>query len=304
MQNDLNVLTLTGTVSVNHNIAGSINIGGGGGTGNEDAILSGTWTKTSYSNSNITKLSPAFPDTVEFPNVTAVEYRACQYAIGGKYWNLPECVTVGSYAFLNNSVIISINLPKCTEISNNAFNSCTNLTTISLPKCVTVGVSAINVTKIQTLDLPECVTISNDGLRNNGFLTTVNLPKCQTIGTQAFIACNNLTSIDLPSIVTINSRAFNNSGGTLLATVVLGENIAEIGTSAFMGCTSLESFTVKATTPPTLGTGVFTNTPIAGSGTGKIYVPASAVDTYKAASGWSTYASHIEAIPSEESQGE
>lgn len=295
--NDLNVLTISGVVSVNHNISGSIGVVGGGG--NDDAILSGVWTKTSYSNSNITKLSPGLPDTVEFPNVTEVESYACGYTIGGKYWNLPECVTVKPYAFTNNTVIVSINLPKCTEVSTYAFNYCQNLTTISLPKCVTVGASAFINTKIQTLNLPECVTIGNEGLRNNGFLTTVNLPKCQTIGQQAFIA-TKITSIDLPAITTIKYRAFMSVD--TLATVTLGENIAEIGQGAFSGCTALESLTVKATTPPTLGTSAFAQSPLTGSGTGKIYVPAASVDTYKEADVWFQYASHIEAIPSEESQ--
>lgn len=294
MQNDLNVLTISGVVNVNHNVSGSIGVGST--SEYENSILSGTWTKSTYSNSNITKLLPGLPDNVTFPNVTEVGAHACGYSVGGKNWNLPECLTVGSYAFSSNNKIISINLPKCTEVSANAFNSCQNLITISLPKCVTVGTLAITNSKIQTLDLPECATIGDDGLRNNGFLATVNLPKCQTLGAGAFIACPNLTSIDLPSIVTINSRAFN--GNTLLETVILGENITEIGSSAFMGCTALASLTVKATTPPTLGTSAFANTQLAGSGTGKIYVPAASVDTYKEANVWSQYASHIEAISS------
>lgn len=292
--NDLNVLTISGVVSVNHNVSGSIGVGST--SEYENSILNGVWSKSTYKNSSIIKLLPGFPDNVEFPNVTEVGAHACEHSIGGKNWNLPECLTVGSYAFCNNKTITSILLPKCTSLSNYAFDGCSNLTTVSLPKCVTVGTLAITNSKTQTLDLPECVTIGDDGLRNNGFLTTVNLPKCQTLGAGAFIACPNLTSIDLPSIVTINSRAFN--GNTLLETVILGENITEIGSSAFMGCTALESLTVKATTPPTLGTSAFANTPLAGSGTGKIYVPAASVDTYKEANVWSQYASHIEAIPS------
>jgi hypothetical protein len=42
-------------------------------------------------------------------------------------------------------------------------------------------------------------------------------------------------------------------------------------------------------------TNVFNSTPIK-SGTGYIYVPRSRVDSYKAASNWSTYAAQIRAI--------
>ena len=54
---------------------------------------------------------------------------------------------------------------------------------------------------------------------------------------------------------------------------------------------ALLSLTIQALTPPTLSNTLPT--------TVAIYVPASAIDTYKAASGWSTYASQIQAIPNE-----
>ena len=68
-----------------------------------------------------------------------------------------------------------------------------------------------------------------------------------------------------------------------------------MGQEAFRYCTSLTSVTVKSATPPTLGFGVFYN----GSSNLVIYVPAESVDAYKSASGWSTYADRIQAIPSE-----
>jgi hypothetical protein len=71
-------------------------------------------------------------------------------------------------------------------------------------------------------------------------------------------------------------------------------NVTRIGRYAFYDCTTLASVTVEPTTPPTLGSSIFGNN---ASGR-KIYVPSASVDTYKAASGWSDYASDIEAIPS------
>ena len=54
----------------------------------------------------------------------------------------------------------------------------------------------------------------------------------------------------------------------------------------------MKSVTVNATTPPTLGESALDYT-----NNCPIYVPAASVDVYKAASGWSTYASRIQAIP-------
>ena len=52
--------------------------------------------------------------------------------------------------------------------------------------------------------------------------------------------------------------------------------------------------TIKAVTPPEVGTGVFN-----GMGSNYvIYVPSQSVNAYKNARGWATYASHVQAIPS------
>lgn len=292
MQNDVNVLTINGVVSVNHNVSGSISVGSGGGGGNDNAILSGVWTKSSYSNSNITKLLPGLPDNVEFSNVTEVGDHACEHSFGGKNWNLPECLTVGMYAFHSNSTIISINLPKCTELSSYAFNGCQNLATINLPKCETIGQYAFSGVAIQNFDLPECVSLSGSAFRNCSSLVTINLPKCESVGESAFVGCTNLVSINLPKIKTIGNNSFQNVRS--LTTVELGEDLTSIGNSAFLSCSALESITIHATTPPNLNnSGVFNGT------TCTFYVPAASVETYKAASVWSSYASRIAAIPNE-----
>lgn len=72
----------------------------------------------------------------------------------------------------------------------------------------------------------------------------------------------------------------------------IGDSVTSINTNAFSGCTALTSVTINITTPPTLGANAFIYTPISG-GTGHIYVPCSAVNTYRASNNWSTYASQI-----------
>ena len=100
-------------------------------------------------------------------------------------------------------------------------------------------------------------------------LLSVEIGNCVTsIGAAAFYRCSGLTSIDIPSGVT------------------------SIGNYAFQYCTSLTSVTVNPTTPPSLGYFVFDNTNYC-----PIYVPSASVNAYKSASGWSTYASRIQAIP-------
>lgn len=132
----------------------------------------------------------------------------------------------------------------------------------------------------------------------SAFLGCTNLVSAQissfvyTIGISAFYGCTSLTSIALPdSIRQILESGFENC--TSLETVVIGTGNYSIGNNAFKGCSSLQSVTVKATVPPSLSSNAFANT----NSTFTIYVPSASVNSYKTASGWSAYASRIQAIP-------
>ena len=107
--------------------------------------------------------------------------------------------------------------------------------------------------------------------RNLTNVTEEMLDGITKIRIRAFRGCSSLTSIEIPKIVT------------------------SIELEAFRDCNSLTSVTVLATTPPTLGTDAFKDT----HSSLKIYVPSGSVNAYKAASGWSDYASKIQAIPNE-----
>lgn len=88
----------------------------------------------------------------------------------------------------------------------------------------------------------------------------------------------------------ISANAFRYLTG--LTSCTIGDNISSIGNSAFTNCISLTSITVNPTTPPTLGRNALLNT-----NNCLIYVPCSSVNTYKTASGWSTYTDRILGIP-------
>ena len=117
-----------------------------------------------------------------------------------------------------------------------------------------------------------------------------------------FINKYTFAKFDLPSrvvipdnVLTIEEGAF--SACTSLETVDIGRNITFIGNHVFKNCSNLTTVIIRATVPPSLTPYIpFGNTPIE-NGTGYIYVPCDSVETYKAASGWSDYASRIQAIP-------
>lgn len=91
------------------------------------------------------------------------------------------------------------------------------------------------------------------------------------------------------TVTAIPSNCFR---GAVLNSITIPESVTTIGSSAFRS-PQIKSVTVNQTTPPICGTDAFANM----ATTCPIYVPASAVEAYKAASGWSEYASRIQAIP-------
>jgi hypothetical protein len=143
------------------------------------------------------------------------------------------------------------------------------VTSITIPNSVvTIGYCAFQETAISAFTIPNSVT---------------------SIGDYAFNRCSGLTMIELPdSVATIGDYCFNGCSG--LTSVDIGSGITSIGDMTFWGCSSLTAITFNATTPPTIGMGIF------GDGTTyPIYVPAESVSLYQ--STWSNYASRIQAMP-------
>ena len=77
-----------------------------------------------------------------------------------------------------------------------------------------------------------------------------------------------------------------------LASVIIPGSVNSIGNYAFFSCSSLNSITCRAITPPSGGWYIFENT-----NNCPIYVPAGSVAAYKAAEYWQSYASRIFPIP-------
>ena len=140
-----------------------------------------------------------------------------------------------------------------------------------LPDC------RFSYTSLKKASLPNWLAKIPNGIFYGCAMTTVG-----PVGSGADIEIPN-------SVTTIGYGAF---GGSSLTNVVIPSGVTSIEGSVFYQCKSLISVTVNAVVPPTLGTSVFAYN---ASGR-KIYVPAQSVDAYKAADGWKSYASYIEAI--------
>lgn len=140
--------------------------------------------------------------------------------------------------------------------------------------------------------LADPTTIANFTFMGCNTLTHLIIPNTITIiGTRALWSCSNLISVTMSdSTINIGERAFNNC--SKLESIIIPSNVTNIGYAAFEFCSGLNSITSLVTTPPTLSGSAFDYTNDC-----PIYVPAESVNVYKAANGWSTYASRIQAIP-------
>ena len=161
------------------------------------------------------------------------------------------------------------------------------------------GIVDDSLTEVTAEMLNGVTSISSYAFYQCANLTSVDIPSGITsIGSYAFEYCNSLISINIPNGVTsIGMDAFSYCSS--LTSITIPSSVTQIGVptgiiyTVFSGCSQLASVTVEATTPPFLSREAFKNT----SSNLVIYVPAGSVDTYKAASGWSNYASKIQAIP-------
>lgn len=175
---------------------------------------------------------------------------------GGIYYNITSSTTakvVNKYgslgAFNDGDFSYSGNV----TIPNTAYDSYTAKT--------------YNVTAIGENAFCESRAVNKNGAgempRNQGDLKSV------TVG-------NNVT--------TIESNAFKDCTG--LTTVTLGTGVTSIGTYAFNNCTALTTIRSNRTTPPTIQSSTFDSNHYS---TTKVYVPKSAINSYKAANYWKNF---------------
>lgn len=266
----------------------------------------------------VTNIGTVFRD-----NTSIISFNELQYFTG--------LVGLTTYAFEGCSQLTSIILPNSIIITTNGtFSGCSSLTSVTLSSSLQrIAISMFqDCSALTHIDIPATVTtIGQDAFKGCSSLTSIVIPaSTTTIYNSAFNNCHSLQSIvveqentvydsrnacnaiiktatnelvigcdntEIPDdVVTIGANAFY--GRSQMTTIVLPASVTSIGSTAFMGCGGVMEMHVNATTPPSLGNGVFGGSPAAVNPGIPVYVPCESIEDYQNTTGWSSFTNYQE----------
>lgn len=214
-----------------------------------------------------------------------------------KYIALPSAITlIGAYAFNGCANLESINIPNVTTLGGRAFYNCYSLKSINI-----TNVTSFIVDNYQDQHFRNCYSleriISSSPLEANYESNFENLYSLKSITVHGYIGryalrnCRSLTKLTI-DVTNVSYYEIMERGlyyCYVLPSLVLKGNCSLIGQDALYAV-QLQYLEIERATPPSL----YSTSSIPSTYTLKaIYVPDSAVDTYKAATNWSSFASII-----------
>lgn len=200
---------------------------------------------------------------------------------------------IPDYCFQNN-YLLKFNLPKNLKvIRQRAFYNCKELVADKLP----VGLEEVEQYGMYycekvTPEICPVIKIGSYAFQYSG-VRFKEIPRGCTLNTYAFQRCDGITNIKIDTEGTIPNYCFRYN--TNMESVELGTEITNINTYAFGNNTKLKTITCHATTPPTLASNGFYSC----NAIETIYVPASALETYKSATNWTKWADMMVGIEGE-----
>lgn len=113
------------------------------------------------------------------------------------------------------------------------------------------------------------------------------------IGDYTFLYCDKLATVDFQIATSIGGVAFQFCTSLTKANFPM---VTSIGGSSFANCTAMTALILRSETVCTMQDKSALSSSGIAIGRGYIYVPAALVDTYKAATNWSTHAARFRAL--------
>ena len=203
---------------------------------------------------------------------------------------------MGINCFYNCSSLQSIVIPNTvSEIGYESFIGCSSLTKAVIgSKMSAMGVRLFkDCKKLSELTVNEgCKVISSNAFDGCVALKSVTIPgSVETIDDEAFGRCSGLESVTLGEGILYLGTATASGYGvfescTQLWKVEIPSTILKLNSNTFGGCTNLRRITCYASTLPTLGSYVWSNS---AQPKATLYVPATAVADYQASANWNGF---------------
>ncbi|MCR5714385.1 MAG: leucine-rich repeat domain-containing protein [Bacteroidales bacterium] len=277
--------------------------------------------------------------TVNLPVCTSIGAAAFRGCSALASLNIPAVKTISDQAFnACSSLAGDMEFLALTSLGNLSFRG-TKITSFSAPLLTSVPGQLTNntygpftnITTLQSVNLPSCKTINAAAFRGCTGLRTINMPSVATLGRYAFYNCTSLIGdFDLPYLTSIDYEVFSASTITSFKAKSLGTlsghsanpaaglvsnckqltrvefpSVSAVQYNAFRADSKLEEIDFSGYTRSTIPTIQYSaaNNPFYGCASNyQILIPKSLEAAWKAASGWSSIASHIvgEVIPSNE----
>ena len=145
--------------------------------------------------------------------------------------------------------------------------------------------------KTAKMTMTEMVTEIGELSNASAYTTNTYLTE---IATNAYINCNSISQVKFENVTSIGNSAFQYCYNLRIADFPAA---TKIGTYAFNNCSNMEALILRNTTQvcslAALNALYYSGI---NNRTGYIYVPDALVDSYKAATNWSTYAAQIKPL--------
>jgi len=234
---------------------------------------------------------------IDIPNTVTKIGKYAFYGCTGFTGNLtiPSTITeVGEYAFSGCSGLTTMNVD-ATNIGDFAFSNCTNVTQL------TIGENVDSAGDLSFASLPNIKTLyynarhlrsKKSGISYTSLCSLFFGNRVEHLPDYFMQVSSNLTAVSFPnSLISIGENVFFNSG--ISGELIIPENVQSIGSFSFMYCFNISCIKSLSTIPPSIDASVFSYLR-----NKTLYVPDSALESYKKTYPWSEFGTILPINPS------
>lgn len=210
---------------------------------------------------------------VTLPNATTLKQSGMASCGSLESVTAPNVTTLEASVFYEDGSLTSVSLGNVSEVGTYCFNKCYSLSSLSMGHPTEISSYAFQMCyrlDKDSIDFSVVTRLGNNATADSGIGELI-LPVCRTLGDYAGLG-SRASVIDINPTFSISANKFSNARALCHLILRNTDGVATLTNTAALSATGIAS------------------------GVGWIYVPTDLVDSYKAASNWSSYASQIVSI--------